>query len=461
MNTWLSILCPSKRPEELDSFISSLRKNAADFSSIEVVVLVDDDKNDYVEIHKNLTVIHRKPDEVLSIAKLHEECYKLTRSPWIMFGNDDLICETFAWDAKIKAFCDMEDFNLIYPNDKMFGKQLACFPVVSRKFLELVKFFPQPYRRYKVDDTIFYTFPDERRIYLEDVVMTHGNHKGEHGYKLADGRIYPIDREAADYDQIIWNKESGRRIMMKNKLHNEIYGNGQTKVMIGVPTAEFARRADFYDYFNRLEKPNGTVMSFSHGQSPAKNRNLIIEQALENNCTHILFLDDDVIFDTDFLKKLMSHNKDIVGGFYLMRNFPHNGIAFDVADEKGLCGYYNIEDNQIGLIESVATGLGCILFKTEVFRKLEPPWIRLGELEPDQWCDDLGFFKRVREAGFKIHVDLDCWVGHIASCVITPGRINNKWVINYNTNGTAQVSIPMVRADGTNRENRNDKSAAN
>ena len=67
------------------------------------------------------------------------------------------------------------------------------------------------------------------------------------------------------------------------------------RIMLGIPTGEYGRRADFYDYFSALDKPNGTVVMFSHGQSPAKNRNLIIEEAIKNDCTHVMFIDDGEI----------------------------------------------------------------------------------------------------------------------------------------------------------------------
>jgi GT2 family glycosyltransferase len=214
--------------------------------------------------------------------------------------------------------------------------------------------------------------------------------------------------------------------------------------MIAVPTAEMARRADFYDYFNLLDKPVGSIITFSHGQSPARNRNLMIQQALENDCTHVFFLDDDVAFEKDLLSRLLAHDKDIVTGLYFMRNYPHTPIIFDYANETGHCRTHYLSDNEKGLIEIVATGLGCCLIKTEVFKKVEKPWIRLGELELDHWCDDIGFFRRVREAGFKLHCDLDAKVGHMAQVTIWPQQIDGKWISVYDTHGTGSASVNQL-----------------
>ena len=164
-----------------------------------------------------------------------------------------------------------------------------------------------------------------------------------------------------------------------------------TKILIAVPTAEMARRADFYDYYNLLRKPIGSILTFAHGQSPARNRNLMIQQAIDHNCTHILFIDDDVAFEPDMLERLLAHDKDIVGGLYLMRNYPHHPIMFDEAQPDGRCLTHWLSDGETGLIEVVAQGLGCCLIKTKVFKTMQEPWIRLGELESDHWCDDIGF----------------------------------------------------------------------
>lgn len=217
------------------------------------------------------------------------------------------------------------------------------------------------------------------------------------------------------------------------------------KVLIAVPTMEMARQALFYDYFNCLVKPIGTIMTFAHGQSPAKNRNLMIQQALDNECSHVLFIDDDTAFEPDMLERLISHDKPIVTGLYFMRNFPHNPIIFDEAYEDGRCRTHFLSAGETGLIPIVAAGLGCCLINTEVFLAMEQPWIRLGELEKDNWSDDIGFFRRVREIGFQSYCDLDCQVGHMATVTIWPRLVDGKWHTSYDTHGTANVTIPASR----------------
>jgi len=219
------------------------------------------------------------------------------------------------------------------------------------------------------------------------------------------------------------------------------------KVLIGIPTGHVARQAIFYDYYHQLEKPEGSGMIAVHGQSPARARNIIIDHAIQHDFTHILFLDDDLAFKPDLLNRLLSHDKDIVTGLYLMRNYPHQPIIFDESYADGRCTYHFPTDEESGLIEVVNCGFGCVLIKTEIFKNLEKPYVRLGELEKDHWCDDIGFFLRVREAGFKIHCDLDVMVGHMHFMTIWPNKIDGKWLVSYDTYGPEQVSFKLWRPE--------------
>jgi len=217
------------------------------------------------------------------------------------------------------------------------------------------------------------------------------------------------------------------------------------KVLIGVPTAEVGRKATFQDHLGQIDMPQGTIIAQVHGQSPARNRNIIIEQALAHDCSHILFIDDDTVPPTNILSKLLAHNKDIVTGLYLMRNYPHKPIIFDYVNKIGECRNHYPQDTETGLIEIVNCGLGAVLIKTEVFKKVEKPWIRLGELDVDHWSDDIGFFNRCRAAGYKLYCDLSVEVGHTGFVTIMPEYRDGKWFTSYYTDGEGKVGFPSIK----------------
>jgi len=205
------------------------------------------------------------------------------------------------------------------------------------------------------------------------------------------------------------------------------------KLLIGLPTMEHMRRAEFVTHFMALQKPDNSLFVAVHGQSPASGRNFIIQQAIEQECTHIFFIDDDVVPPQDAILKLLAHDKDIVTGLYLMRSFPHYPVLFDEAFDDGKCKFMYLTPDQQGLVPIVNCGLGLCVIKTDVFRKLEKPWIRLGEIEKDGWCDDVVFFNRARNAGFKLYCDLTVQAGHMLNPVAWPiwSEEKKQWLTQY------------------------------
>lgn len=450
----LSILLPSKRTENRERFLFLLKQKSAHWDKIQIVILVDSDEGipEHVEFHGNIVEIHYPKQIPLVLGKLLEECYRVSKGEWIFFCNDDLIPKTKDWDDVLFENIDRfakDGVGLFWPNDELFGPMLSCFPIVSRKVLDAIDFFPIGYQRYKIDDTLFHSFPPNKRYFLSEVIFQHENvveGKPEHGFMLPDGRIYPVEKEAAEHDSKLWQELGGRRTEQRKIVHSLCGIKVPPKVLIGVPTAEYSKRADFYDYLDLLHKPPDTFVSKAHGQSPAKNRNLIIEHALAEGFSHILFLDDDTAFRPDTLMRLLAHDKEIVSGLYLMRNFPHQAIVFGEAVEGGGCKYLGL-NGQTGLVPIVAAGLGCILIKTEVFRRMRKPWIRLGEFpqDCDNWCDDIGFFNRVREVCTDIWCDLDILVGHMASVTIWPDRREGKWFTVYESHGQAGIAVERTQ----------------
>lgn len=223
-----------------------------------------------------------------------------------------------------------------------------------------------------------------------------------------------------------------------------------TQVLIGVSTAEMSRISVFYDYLMTMDRPDNTGFTYCHGQSPAKARNIIIEEALKNNFSHVLFVDDDVLLPPDTLTKLLAHNVDAVTGLYCMRNYPHQPIIFSEALENGHCKWHHLNGNNTGLIEIVACGLGCALVSNRLLMDVRdnyPYPVTLGELEPDGWCDDLSFWKRVRSLGYKIHCDTKAPAGHVANVVVWPDKIQEQWAITYDTFGKGRVSFPMPASE--------------
>ncbi len=215
------------------------------------------------------------------------------------------------------------------------------------------------------------------------------------------------------------------------------------KVLVGLSTGEYIRKADFLPYFLGLEKPVGTLISTIHNQSPAKSRNILIQQALANDCTHVFLIDDDMAIPPDTLLKLLSHDKEVITGLYLMRNYPHFPVIFGERYPNGFNKFVFLSPEKDGIVKITGCGLGCVLIKTDVFRKMQEPYVRLGEIEADGWCDDVGFFNRVSDAGFDIFCDLDARVGHMTQMNIWPTKTDKGWFSEYKSE-CGNVLVPQT-----------------
>ena len=52
------------------------------------------------------------------------------------------------------------------------------------------------------------------------------------------------------------------------------------------------------------------------------NRSIVARDVLESDATHLLFIDNDMIFPDDAIKKLLDADKDIIGASYNVRLDP-------------------------------------------------------------------------------------------------------------------------------------------
>lgn len=444
---WLSILIPTKFPEKFVKFYESLVTNCKDKEGIELVIL-EDGPEKTAKIIDGLAYFDEQRLTYPSGATRSEQieyCLHNARGSFVWFANDDITCETPNWDVRFRELVNKFDDKIVlgWPNDLFFRARLSIFPLLTRNIAK--QLFPMPYQRYKIDDTIFDVFPPSRRIFMEDVIMRHG-----------DGKTYSCEPESYKHDDEHFGKRMPHRHAVRTYLRGQIKSDKELKVFLGVPRALRPQSNEFYDHYNILDKPDGTIATFCSGQSPAKNRNIMIEQAQQNKCTHIMLLDDDTAYNTDLIYRLLAHDVEIVTGLYLKRDYPHEPIIFDFQDERGWGTFKRLKRTDKGLIEVVSAGFGCCLIKMSVFDRLDKfygdkakPYVRLGEIEQDNWCDDTGFFRRCSQAGIKIHCDLDALVGHQGQVTIWPNREGDQWNVIYRTlsNGAVQFKMPFSDQD--------------
>lgn len=162
-------------------------------------------------------------------------------------------------------------------------------------------------------------------------------------------------------------------------------------------------------YFGVNEGSKGGALHIftSKGTLIASQRENLAEQAILSGCDYILWLDTDMRFPKDIYARLKKHNKDIVACNYATRRIPVETVAFDAIETEWKHVYTSEKDT--GLREVTAVGMGVMLVKTDVYKKIQKPWHLIGysAVVNDYSGEDIFFCKQARSAGYKILIDQD------------------------------------------------------
>ena len=150
-------------------------------------------------------------------------------------------------------------------------------------------------------------------------------------------------------------------------------------------------------------------------------RTQLVKDAIKTGNEYILWLDSDMHFPSSTFDQLHKHKKDIVAATYSTRSNPQRSVAFvDEADS-----HIRLTETT-GLHEVFAVGMGCMLVKTDVYRKLNTPWFSL-DWDPNELKftgEDMFFCKNANYAGYSIYVDtyLSNMLGHYGTKIYLLGE---------------------------------------
>lgn len=138
----------------------------------------------------------------------------------------------------------------------------------------------------------------------------------------------------------------------------------------------------------------------------------IARETAAKNCLDLgyewlFFIDSDMTFPHDTLKRLLAHNLPIVSGLAFKRQWPTRPTIY-LADENMDEIRNLVEWEPLQKID--AAGCACLLIRREVFEKIPQPWFGLSE-----WgaAEDISFFARVKKAGIPVYADTTIPIGHV------------------------------------------------
>lgn len=166
------------------------------------------------------------------------------------------------------------------------------------------------------------------------------------------------------------------------------------------------------DHIERIQLWNtkGSILS--------RSREMLVDRAIDHECSHILFLDSDMVFPNWTLHRLLEHNKAVVAANCAVKTIPSNPTA----RKESTCNFAGdgiYSSDGIGIEKVWRVGTGVMLIKTLVFDTIAKPRfpITWNETNQDYTGEDWGFCEKLQTAGIPIWVDhtLSRHIGHTGS----------------------------------------------
>jgi hypothetical protein len=158
-------------------------------------------------------------------------------------------------------------------------------------------------------------------------------------------------------------------------------------------------------------------------------RHQLVVQALKDECTHLLFLDADMVFPPDTLVRLLTPGKEVIAANATTRSFPVKTVAHDL-DWKEVSSL-----KKDGLQKIQHVGCAVMLIDLSIMEKLQPPLFMMEWIpELGDYCgEDIYFCARLQEAGVELWVDhtLSKQIGHEGKLVYGHKMLGKEPPPNY------------------------------
>ena len=190
----------------------------------------------------------------------------------------------------------------------------------------------------------------------------------------------------------------------------------------------------------RLVRPPDTRVMWVKGLDVTANYNKIIE-SLEGEWFWIM--GDDHVFDPLILIQLLNHNLDVVVPLCLQRQAPFMPVVYSGEEprEDGMPLFVTAVLPPNGLVEVHAAGTAGMLIRRHVLDAIKRPVFQTSGVHQNE---DLNLCQKIREAGFKIHCDVDARLGHIGVFGIFPMWVGDRFGTALESGGTI---IPLYPYD--------------
>ena len=196
------------------------------------------------------------------------------------------------------------------------------------------------------------------------------------------------------------------------------------RLLIGIPCMDYLH-VSFVESLNRLtihllrERYNfrieflpGTLIYFA--------RNKLACQAINENFTHLLFIDSDMVFDESIVETLLFSGKDFVCGAFQSRRPPYGSCIFSSLKPIEKVKEYGMEPFRVA-----GCGMALTMISTDILRAVQSKYgdcFNPEKIDGVNFGEDTAFCWRANKIGAEIWCDPTARVGHVAHVPIWPGE---------------------------------------
>lgn len=195
------------------------------------------------------------------------------------------------------------------------------------------------------------------------------------------------------------------------------------KVFVAIPSLDTVP-ALFCQSLALLQRAGDTIVGFQVGSLVYNARNELARQAIKSEADWVLWLDSDMVFEPDLLKKMLKvceeNDIDFLTGLCFRRKPPYTPTLFDRLDkmEHG-ASYTTIMSVPEGRFKVGGCGFAGVLMSTDVLLSVAAKFGGRMFDPLEGFGEDVSFCWRARQCGYEIWCDSDIELGHIGSMIVT------------------------------------------
>jgi GT2 family glycosyltransferase len=261
-------------------------------------------------------------------------------------------------------------------------------------------------------EDIDYSWRVKKAGYNLKVSAAYVLHAGSQTLAATMGGALELQRNNQKYNQRLVDKWGKDWAADHSKLKQNV-------LVVSFHSEEWTR-VSFLGAFIGLKRSDGVSFQFyNHVRAPIHHARLAIADfATDGGFDIVCMLDDDAVFQSDILKTLLKHQKDVVTALAYQRKKPHGACIFELGPD-GLMGGHLEGWEDTGLRRVDVSGLHCAVIHTSVFKKLREAGIRqyFGGFD-NKLGEDFAFCVNLKKIGVQVHCDTDVNVGHIGEAIV-------------------------------------------